>query len=56
MKEGAKLTVMQPVVIIEDGLPSGNVSSEEIDGSKEDITDEKPIEHFGDFDNREDGR
>ena len=50
MKEEIKIVVMEPTV---ENVSSQNVSCEEIE---EDIVGEKPIERFGDFDNREDGR
>ena len=46
MKKEIKITVIEPTV--------ENVSSESV--SRDEITDEEPIERFGDFDNREDGR
>ena len=45
-REEIKIVVMKPTV--------ENISSENV--SRDEITDEKPIERFGDFDNREDGR
>ena len=49
---GMRMVVMPPVVINESSS-SENVSSEETEG---DIVGEEPIERFGDFDNREDGK
>ena len=50
-REEIKIVVMEPTV--ENISSSENVSSEETEG---DIVGEEPIERFGDFDNREDGR
>jgi len=49
-REEIKIVVMKPTV---ENVSFQNVSCEEIEG---DITDEEPLDRFGDFDNREDGK
>ena len=51
---GMRMVVMPPVVINESSS-SENVASEGIGGSEGEVSGERAIERFGDFDNREDG-